>query len=149
MRAVTVSRFWVNESVMVTSWPATANTCAMPWPMRPAPTTAMRAFAGSAVILARRVAAVGVEDVAGVEVGGFRGEEQERTGEIGRLAEPPLGHAGEKALTHRVGALVVLEHPLRQRRAEDCGAERVDGDAGLAPLAAERFGDAVDRRLRG
>jgi len=32
-------------SVMVTSWPASAKTCAMPWPMRPAPTTAMRALA--------------------------------------------------------------------------------------------------------
>ena len=40
-----VSRLGLCESVMVTSWPASANTCAMPWPIRPAPMTAMRAFA--------------------------------------------------------------------------------------------------------
>ena len=37
---------------------------------------------------------------------------------------------------------------MRQRRAKDGRAERIDGDAGLAPFAAERLGDAVDRRFR-
>jgi hypothetical protein len=34
---------------MVTSWPASANTWAMPWPIRPAPMTAMRAMLHPAV----------------------------------------------------------------------------------------------------
>ena len=43
---------------------------------------------------ARCVAAVGVEDVAGVEIRRLGGEEQQRPGEIGRLAQPALRHAG-------------------------------------------------------
>src|ERR1700691_664761 len=107
MRLVTVSRFFITLSVMATSWPASAKTCAMPCPISPAPITAMRAFTTSA----SRIAAVGVEDVAGIEVGGLRGEEQERAGEIGRLAEAPFGHARQKRLAHRRRALGVLVHP--------------------------------------
>src|SRR5579884_1239148 len=47
MRVFALSSEAFTESVMVTSWPASANTCAMPWPMRPAPMTAMRALAMS------------------------------------------------------------------------------------------------------
>src|ERR1700691_35850 len=107
MRLVTVSRFFITVSVMVTSWPASANTCAMPCPISPAPTTAMRAFA---ISLARRVAAVGVKDVAGVKIRRFRGQEEQRAGEVGRLAEAALGHAGDEALAHRGGVVVVLVH---------------------------------------
>ena len=96
----------------------------------------------------RRVAAVGVEDVAGVEVRRLRREEQQRPGEIGRLAQAALRHAREEARAHGLAALVVGEHPFGERRAEDRRPERVHGDAGAAPLAAERLGDAVDRRLR-
>src|SRR6202044_3270451 len=95
------------------------------------------------------VAAVGVEDVPGVEIRCLGGKEEQRPGEIGRLTEPALGHAGEKPLAHRVSAFGVLEHPLRQWRAENRGTERVHGDASLAPFAAERLGDAVDGRFRG
>src|SRR5579871_56891 len=129
---------------MVTSWPASANTWAMPWPISPAPTTAMRGL----LTLPRRVAAVGVEDVAGVEIRCARREKQQRAGEVGRLAEPSLGHAGEEALAHFAGALGVLVHPRGQRRTEDGRPQRVDGDAGLAQLAAQRLGDAVHRGLR-
>ena len=84
-------------------WPATAKTCAMPWPMRPAPTIAMLAL--PAIASSRRIAAVGVEDVAGVEVRRPRGEEEQRAGEVLRLAEAALRHAGEEALADRLGAV--------------------------------------------
>src|SRR6476660_9540738 len=138
MRAFAVSRLAAMLSVIVTSWPATANTCAMPCPIRPAPITAMRALLmprtrchlplkgggrrakrggwgsmrahGSMIppriafgdptlpfqgrvkrgcravvrarMSARRIAAVGVEDVAGVEVRCLGGEEEKRPGEV-------------------------------------------------------------------
>src|SRR5882757_1730174 len=146
IRCFTVSRFGVCESVMVTSWPASANTCATPWPMRPEPMTAMRAFA--AMKSACRIAAVGVEDVAGVEVRRLRGEEQQWAGEIRRLAKAAPRHAGQKPGARGLAALVVGKHPFGQRRAEDGWSQRIDGDAGATPLAAERLGDAIDRRLR-
>src|SRR5215831_9835213 len=190
MRLLTVSRLGASASVMVTSWPASANTCAMPWPIRPAPMTAILALLmltqpcpgrgparsggplirdrsrlrvcngpGSAVqhfVLrwardthsARRIAAIGVEDVTGVEVRRLRREEQERPRQIGRLAKPAFRHACDEALAHCRRALVVLVHPSREGRAEDRGRDRVDGDAGVAPFTAERLGDSVDRRLR-
>src|SRR5262249_3027645 len=101
MRLLTVSRLTASASVMVTSWPASANTCAMPWPMRPAPMTAIRALAMPSAPLARRVAAVGVEDVAGVEVRRLGGEEQQRPREVGGLAEPAFRHTRDEALAHR------------------------------------------------
>src|ERR1700728_3204096 len=107
MRAVTVSRFFTTVSVIFTSWPASAKTCAMPWPIRPAPTTAMRAFA----ISASRIAAVGVEDVAGVKIRRLGGEEEQRPGKIGRLAEAAFWHPGNKALANCGRALVVLVNP--------------------------------------
>src|SRR5580658_8739810 len=145
IRDCTVSRFWTTVSVMFTSWPASANTCAMPCPIKPAPTTAMRAFA----ISARRIAAVGVEDMAGVKIRRLGGEEEQWPGEIGRLAEAALWHAGDESFAHRGGALVVLIHPGGQRRAEHCRPDGIHRDAGVAPFAAERLGDAVDRRFRG
>src|SRR5229473_1070113 len=96
----------------------------------------------------RRISAVGVEDVPGVEVRRPRGEEQERAGEVRRLAEPAFGHAGEEALADVAGAFGVLVHPCGQRRAEDRRPQRIDRDAGFAELAAQRLGDAVDRRFR-
>src|SRR6185312_7805872 len=96
--------------------PASANTCAMPWPMSPAPITAMRAFA---IASPRRVTAVGVKHVAGVEVRGFRGEEQKRSREVFGLAQPALRHAGEEAFAHGLRPFCVLVHPSRQRRTED------------------------------
>src|SRR5688572_32632161 len=68
---------------------------------------------------------------------------------IGGFAQPPLRHAREEARAHGRAALVVGEHPFGQRRTEDRRPERVHGDAGGAPLAAESLGDAVDRGLRG
>src|SRR5581483_10788895 len=130
---------------MLTSWPASANTCAMPWPISPAPITAIRALL---IISARRIAAVRVEDVAGVEIRCARGEEEERSGEVGRFAEPALRHAGEERLTHVLGAIGVIEHPCGQRRAEDGRRDGVHRDAGVAPFAAERLGDAVDGGFR-
>src|ERR1700728_5372484 len=121
----------------------------MPCPMSPAPMTAMRACDTSFTIVpARRIAAVGVEDMPGIEIGCLRREEQQRSGEVLRLAEPALRHAGEESGAHGLAALVVGEHPFGQRRAENGGAERVDRDAGHAEFAAERLGDAVDGRLR-
>src|SRR5262245_66189740 len=87
----------------------------MPCPMRPAPTTAMRALA---MALPGRVAAVGVEDMAGVEIRRLRRQEQERPRKIGRLAEAALGDARHEIFPHLLGIVVVLEHPLCQRRAE-------------------------------
>src|SRR4029077_2860083 len=124
MRDATVSRFFTTVSVIFTSWPASAKTCAIPWPIRPAPTTAMRAFA----MLASRIAAVGVEDVAGVKIRRLGGEEEQRPGEIGRLAEAALRHAGNKTLAHRGGVFVVFVHPGGQRRAENGRADGVHGD---------------------
>src|SRR5580704_1384561 len=176
---------------MVTSWPASANTCAMPCPMRPAPMTAIFASAtsfirssfpgrgaarsgaplfrdrskfcecydpGSAAhrfaprcarekLSASRVAAVGVEDVAGVEVGCLRGEEQERAGEVFGLAEAALGHAGQEASANRFAALVIGKHPFGQRRAENRWPQCIDGDAVGAKFATKRLGDAVNGRL--
>src|SRR4051812_38466746 len=119
----------------------------MPWPIRPAPITAMRALAEFAAMSACRVAAIRVEDVAGVEVRGPGGEEQERAGEVGWLAQAALRHAGDEALAHRGGALGVLVHPGGERQAENGRRDGVDRDAGVAPLAAERLGDAVDGGL--
>src|SRR5215471_15261837 len=118
MRDATVSRLLTTVSVIFTSWPASANTCAMPWPIRPAPMTAMRAPATSRAISARRVAAVGVEDVAGVEIRRLGGEEQKRPGEVRRLAEAAPRHAGDEALAHGGGAFGILVHPGGERRAE-------------------------------
>src|SRR5260221_7172809 len=119
----------------------------MPWPMRPAPTIPIRAL--SAMALPRGVAAVGVKDVSGVEIRGFRSKEEERTSKIFRLAEAALGHPGEETGADGIGALVILEHPCSQRRAEDRRGNGVDGDAARAPLAAERLGHAVECRFRG
>src|SRR3989442_15207567 len=77
--------------------------------------------------LPRRVAAVGVEDMAGVEVGRLRGEEQKRSGKGGRLAQPALRHAAHEILAHLLGIVVVLEHPLGERRAEHGRTERIYG----------------------
>src|SRR5262245_29386355 len=129
MRALALSRLGAMLSVMVTSWPASANTWAIPWPIRPAPTTAMRAFDMSA----SRVAAVGIEDVAGVEVRRLRREEVKRPRKIGRFAEPAFRHPRQEAGTYGLAALVVGEHPFRQRRAEDRRPQRIDRDASIAP----------------
>ena len=59
----------------------------------------------------RRVAAVGVEDMPGVEVGSTRGEEEQRTREVGGLAEPAFRHARQKALAYLACAVGVLVHP--------------------------------------
>src|SRR5262249_43257438 len=87
--------------------------------------------------------------MAGVEVRRLGREKQQRPGEVGRLAEPTFGYAGEKALAPIPRATGVLEHPLRQRRAKHGRPERIDGDAAVAPFAAQRLGDAVDGRLGG
>ena len=84
-----------------------------------------------------------------VEVGRLRGEEQKRAGEVFRLAQPALRHAGEEALADVRRVVVFLEHPGGQRRAEDRRRDGVDGDAGGAELAAQCLGDAVDRGFRG
>src|SRR5690348_7974741 len=145
MRALALSSEAFTASVMVTSWPARANTCAMPWPMRPAPTTAMRAFA---IASPRRVAAVGIEHVAGVEVRRFRREEQKRPRQVLRLAEPAFWYTGKETFAYRLRPFRVLIHPGGEWRAEDGRAERIHRDAGLTPFAAQCLGDAVYRRLR-
>src|SRR5262245_27065634 len=101
MRDFALSSIALTVSKIVTSWPASANTCAMPWPIKPAPMTAILGLAMSA----RRIAAVGVEDVAGVEVGGFRGQEQQRPCEVRGLAQAAFRHAGEEARAHCLAAL--------------------------------------------
>src|SRR5260370_38996210 len=87
--------------------------------------------------------------MAGLEVRRLGREEQQWPGEVGRLAEPALGNTGEEPFANVPRAIAILEHPLRQRRAKHGWAERIDGDAAVAPFAAQRLGDAVDRRLRG
>src|SRR3979490_2982290 len=111
MRSLTVSRLAENDEWSATSSPPSAKTCASPCPIRPAPMTVMRALAMSA----RRIAAVGIEDVTGIEVGGTRGEEQERPRQIRRLAEPPLGDARQKALADIARPIGLLIHPARER----------------------------------
>src|SRR5690348_7415474 len=145
MRPIAVSRFCTTVSVMVTAWPASANTCAMPWPISPAPMTAILALFGSIIWneLARRVAAVSIQNVAGVKIRSLGGEEEQRSGQILRFAEPALRHAGQKAFAHIGRALGVLVHPGSERRAKHRGPDGIDGDAGVAPFAAERLGDAV------
>src|SRR5579883_2915986 len=127
----------------------------MPWPIKPAPITAIRARANSAVMAAPsarssacRIAAIGVKNMAGVKIRSLGGEEQQRPRQVRRLAKTAFRHAGKKAFAHRGGALVVLVHPGRQRRTENRRPNGIDGDAGVAPLAAERLGDAIDSRLR-
>src|SRR5208282_6804868 len=85
--------------------------------------------------LARRVAAVGVKDVAGVEVRSLGRQEQQRPCEIGWLAETTLWHAREEARARRLRSLVVPEHPGRQRRAENGRRDRIDRDSGSPPFA--------------
>src|SRR6185437_6889372 len=145
MRALALSRLVLDWSMMATSCPANAKFCAMPWPISPAPITAMRAFAMSA----RRVAAIGVKDMAGIEIRRLRRQKQQGTCEIFRLAQAAFRHARQEALAHGLRFLGVLIHPGGERRAENGGPERIDGDAGLAPVAAQSLGDAVDRRLGG
>src|SRR6202167_6872790 len=86
--------------------------------------------------------------MAGVEVGRFGREEEEGAGEIFRLTEPSLRHAGEETRAHGPAALVVGEHPFGEWRAENRRAKCGDGDAVAAEFAAESLGDAIDRRLR-
>src|ERR1700691_6090194 len=62
-----------------------------------------------------RVAAVGIENMSGVEVRGLGREEQQRTSEIFRFPESTQRYAGEYPLAYGVGLLVVLEHPRSQR----------------------------------
>ena len=146
MRVGTVSRRAVSVFVIVTSWAVSASTWAMPWPMRPVPMTAMRAFVdlpSSAAASRRRRKAR-----AGVKIGCLRSEEQERTGEVRWLAETPR-HAREEARAHRLAAFDCRRTSTGSAANEIRRAERIDGDAGLAEFAAECLGDAVDRRLRG
>ena len=84
-----------------------------------------------------------------VEVRRPRCEEQERPGQILRLAQPPLRDPGDDSLAHpdRLGRLG--EHPLGEGRAKHGRPNRVDGDSRRAQFAGQRFGDSVDRRLRG
>lgn len=63
----------------------------------------------------RRVAAVGIENMSGVEVRGFGREEQQRTGEIFGFPESTQRYAGQYPLAHGVGLLIVFEHPRSQR----------------------------------
>src|SRR5665647_3301348 len=97
--------------------------------------------------LPRRVAAVGVKDVAGVEIRRLGGKEQQRSGEILGLAQAALGHAGEETLAHGLRPLGVLIHPGGERRPKHGRPQRVDGDAGVAPFTAQGFGDAIYCRL--
>src|SRR5487761_993117 len=106
----------------------------MPWPISPAPTTATRVLASST----RRVTAIGIENVSGIEIGSLRGEEQERAGKIGRLAKATLRHARQEAFAHRRRALVVLVHPCGERRAEHRRPNGIHRDVGVAPFATER-----------
>src|SRR5262249_55579630 len=92
--------------------------------------------------------AIGVENMPGVEVRRLRCEKQQRAREVGRLAEPTFRNAREEALAHFPRTISILKHPLCERRTKYGRSQRVDGDTGVAPLAAQRLGDAVDRRLR-
>ena len=106
-----VSRLALNVSVMVTSWPASANTCAMPCPIRPAPTTAMRAFGHLLIPPCSRHRRRGC--------GRYRSPTPSRRGTTAGPARSegspsrPLGTRARKPLRTVVRALVVLEHPLR------------------------------------
>src|SRR5262249_46452387 len=84
----------------------------------------------------------------GVEVRRLRCEKQQRAREVGRLAEPAFRNAREEALAHFPRTIAILEHPMRERRTKYGRSQRVDRDTGIAPLAAQRLGDAVDRPLR-
>src|SRR5262249_18332518 len=90
--------------------------------------------------LSRGVAAIGIKDVAKVEIRRSGRQKQEWPREIFGLAEAALWHACEKALAHVLCALSVLIHPRRERRTEYGWPQSVYGDAGFAPLAAKRFG---------
>src|SRR5215472_16961425 len=119
----------------------------MPWPISPAPTTAIRGFAITKS--ARRVPAVRIEDMAGVEIRRLGGEEEKRAGEIGRLSKPALGNARDESLAHGGRALVVFVHPGGERGPEHGRRNGIDGYSRIAPLTAQRLGDAVDGRFRG
>ena len=125
-------------------------TRAMPWPMRPEPTTVMSCFCGRpGTPSPPRRSPSGVEDVAGVEVHVF--EARRRT--TGRrdqtgLAEAALRHAGHQSGTRRLPA------PRRRRTLISVSgeAEAIVGLSAstviLALLDPQRgCGDAVRRRL--
>src|SRR5262249_40137857 len=61
------------------------------------------------------IAAVGIKDMAGIEIRRFGGEEKQRAREIGRLAKAALGYAGNEALADCGGVFIVLIHPGGQR----------------------------------
>src|SRR5262245_26899039 len=83
-----------------------------------------------AVWLSCGIAAVGIENVAGIEIRSFRRQEQQWPGEIFRLAQPAFRHAGEEARARGLAAFVVGEHPGRERRTKHGWANRIYGDAG-------------------
>lgn len=128
MRSRTLASAAGAGSVMSTSWPAAAKTWAMPCPMRPAPMTLILAFAISR--LSRRVAAIRVEYVAGLEIGSARGEEEKGVGEILRLAEALPGSSARSAdldLPRAIHALAERGSPPklgRQAACERYGAAR-------------------------
>src|SRR5262245_13291762 len=88
-----------------TPCPCVANTWATPWPIKPAPTTAMRACAG--IDLAGGVAAVDVDDLPRAEIRGGRAEIEQDADEVVGLAEPAKRDASKHPVTRALSLRVV------------------------------------------
>src|SRR5262249_58261391 len=96
-------------------------------------------------LLSCRVAAISIENETGVKVRRPGGEEQQRPGQVFRLAQTTFRHPRKKSFAHGLSPFGVFIHPRRKWRAKDSRAQGVDGDTRLAPFATERLGDTVDR----
>src|SRR3954454_7461738 len=109
--------------------------------MSPPPITATRPSACG-------VSAICVQHLAGDELRSLGHQEDEWPDEVIGLAKAPERDARQHALANRPAGILVREHPSGESRAKDSRAQRVHGDAVLAPLTRERTRNSVNRGLR-
>src|SRR5580704_16212091 len=114
----------------------------MPAPIRPPPTIAIDR--GRIMSLSRGISAVRVDDVSGMKIRRARTQEQQGTSQIFGFSQATDGNSREKTGAHAFRLFGVFEHPRSERRAEYGRCDGVNGDAVLAPFAAQGLGHAVN-----